>query len=66
MMQKRKITVELPFAFCEDCELVSVESASYYEGLQGITRHRLCEHRGICQNAIDLYQKRMEKGQPWQ
>lgn len=59
-----KIEVDLPFTFCEECVRRELSDGPIYLGGNIARLDTCCKRAGICKNAIELYQKRLDDGRP--
>lgn len=59
-----KIEVNLPFTFCEECVRRELSDGPIYLGSIIARLDTRCKRAGICKNAIELYQKRLDDGRP--
>ena len=65
MSKTRNIKVELPFAFCEECENVDVEEVAFFSVYEKAESYRICKNAKICEETMRLYFKRKEDGREW-
>lgn len=58
------INVNLPFTFCADCMRRELSDGPIYLGGNIARLDTRCKRAGICKNAIELYQQRLDDGRP--
>lgn len=58
------INVNLPFTFCADCMRRELSDGPIYLGSNIARLDTRCKQAGICKNAIELYQQRLDDGRP--
>lgn len=61
---KVKVEADLPFTFCEECVRRELSDGPIYLGSNIARLDTRCKRAGICKNAIELYQKRLDDGRP--
>ena len=59
-----KINADLPFEFCQECNVRDLEVKNLYAGSLVAESFITCEHAKHCKMAVKLYQKRIEDGEP--
>ncbi|MBR0426153.1 MAG: hypothetical protein IJK01_08570 [Clostridia bacterium] len=61
---KVKVEADLPFTFCAECVRRELNDGPIYLGDNIARLDTRCKRAGICKNAIELYQQRLDDGRP--